>query len=673
MKQVDIIMDSGAFSVYTKGEVIDMDAYIEYIKEWKRYLTAYVALDVIGDAEGSFKNWIIMKEAGLDPIPIYHLHEPTELLYRYMKLTNYIGVGGVASRMTARNNKILFDNFWRRVVDEEGMPKVKVHGMGITDVDVMTRYPWFCMTEEDHQVLTKYGWKVREELKVGEEILAFDNGRAEWQKIEAIPTFAVENISMCHLHNRNFEAFVTEDHRWNSVRLIGRKKDRFEYKFKKTSELNGTDLIPRVCETYEFPEISPFSDEQICLLAWFWTDGSIKKRPRYKNDSILIYQSERGNHRKCVIIRKLLQRAGEKFCESKSKKDQLIHFELYGDISKWLLSIAPNKVLPNNLPTLLTKRQTKLFVKHSMLGDGYKTQLVRTKGCAISVSREVKKENLNILRVMYLLLGIPTSLSFGTGNYTTMQTSSVKRVYVQKLRREKFTYTGNIWCVQVPSKAFFTKCKDNIYVTGNSIDSSTWLMCSRRGILIAPKFKDGKPNPLKAKRIEVSTKSPHRKEYGTHIENISPLQRTTLLNYIHGRGFKMGSSHRDENGVTLDKENGREDIIERGLSNYYIDRDYFNLDFFIQLERALPDWPWSWPSEKLSFQPSIFDTPVDYTAIESKRFRKCRTKIYLAGEGVKEKEAFEVIQAKGSPYRRMLSYPFRKTKGLRDILPLIKN
>jgi len=345
MNKVDIIVDSGAFSVFTKGKVIDMDAYITYIKKWEKYLTAHIVLDVIGDAEGSMTNYKIMRDAGLNPIPIYHLHEPEEYLYEYMRMTDYIGVGGVASRMTARNNKILFDSFWKKVVDKNGLPKVKVHGMGITDVDVMTRYPWA------------------------------------------------------------------------------------------------------------------------------------------------------------------------------------------------------------------------------------------------------------------------------------------------------------------------------------SLDSSTWLMTSRRGILIAPKFENGKPNPFKAKRIEVSTKSPHRQHYGQHIENLSKFQRDKLLGYIHSLGFKMGTSRRDKNGVTLNKENGREAIIEKGLSNNYIQRDYFNLNFFLELEKALPDWPWSWPNEKISQQLSVFDTPITTNDVPGRRFRKTRTRIYLAGEGVKEADTFEVVKSKGCVYRRMLSFPFRKVKGLKDIVP----
>ena len=51
MNRIKWFLDSGAFSAFTQGAEIDIQEYIEFIKEHKDYLEAYANLDVIGDAE----------------------------------------------------------------------------------------------------------------------------------------------------------------------------------------------------------------------------------------------------------------------------------------------------------------------------------------------------------------------------------------------------------------------------------------------------------------------------------------------------------------------------------------------------------------------------------------------------------------------------------------------
>jgi hypothetical protein len=347
---VDILMDSGAYSVMTKGEEINIDKYIQFIKDCGTNITAAISLDVIGDGDETYSRWKYMQRKGVETIPTYHLSTDVKFLERYIEETDYVGIGGVAGVTTSRTAREAFNMLWREVLtDSDGFPLVKIHAMGITDVTILTDFPFY------------------------------------------------------------------------------------------------------------------------------------------------------------------------------------------------------------------------------------------------------------------------------------------------------------------------------------SIDSSTWLMTSRRGIIIIPGLDSKEPDYLQAKRVEVSSKSPHRKKRGQHLENLGEMQKEMIMNFITEKGFIIGSSKQNEFGETLNNEKGKEDIIERGLCNDWFPRDCININFFLNLEERLKSWPWSWPSKKTSYQLQLTSAYDSNIAVPKRNFPKGKTRIYLAGEGVKEYDIFSYIRGAGfTNYRRMLAYPFRKAKVLKDFNPLFE-
>jgi hypothetical protein len=599
MNKVNLFLDSGAFSAFTKGATIDIQEYIAFIKENLDVIETYANLDVIGDPAGTLNNQKIMEASGLKPLPCFHYGEDIDYLEYYLSKYDYLALGGMVPISTGDLIPWLDSLFGEYICGPDGMPRIKIHGFGLTSLKLMMRYPWYCMTEEDHEVLTKQGWKSRSTLVIGEEILAFDQGKAIWQKVEEIPTFQVSNQEIIRLSNRNFDARITSNHRW----LVSNMNKRdINYKQKTTDTLLAGDCINRVGK-YDFPIIPIYTNEQISLLAWFWTDGTIKKRPKYKNDNVVIYQSERANAEKCALIRKALLNSQESSCESKAT-DGTVSFELYGKISKWILSIAPNKELPIELAFSLTKEQAQLFIDHSVLADGTISGLKRTRGFEFCVKKESKQKSFEIIRIICLLLGIPTSIYHSKDKYMGLRSSSVNHIYVNQLKKERIIYTGNLWCVKVAAGAFFTKCNNKIYVTGNSVDSASWVMTGRMGSVLVPKRGDYLVDPFK---VAVSDRSPSKGEAGKHFKTFSPMEQDIITEYLDHKGYKIGSSEfRFENKnykpvagerwhgpARSDSQREVELVIEPGLSNDYMQRDELNIIYFLDLEAALPAWPWA--------------------------------------------------------------------------------
>ena len=154
--QISLFLDSGAFSAFTKGINIDIQAYISFIKEHKEYIDIYANLDVIGDAEKSLENQKIMEEAGLSPIPCFHLNEDFSYLKYYVENYGYIALGGIAQAGPAAQPWM--DQCFEMFCDNKGYPKCKVHGFAVTSLRLMLRYPWFSVDSTSWVMTSRMGF-----------------------------------------------------------------------------------------------------------------------------------------------------------------------------------------------------------------------------------------------------------------------------------------------------------------------------------------------------------------------------------------------------------------------------------------------------------------------------------------------------------------------------------
>lgn len=156
IEKLHLILDSGAFSAWSKGKVIDIDAYIDFVKKNQASIAHCVNLDVIPgqrgkkrtqddvekSAEQSFKNWQYMRSKGVESIPVFHEGERFEHLDRYVEEgATYIGISPMADHPTPVIRRWL-DQVFTRITDEKGKPLIKTHGFGVTGFDIMLRYPW---------------------------------------------------------------------------------------------------------------------------------------------------------------------------------------------------------------------------------------------------------------------------------------------------------------------------------------------------------------------------------------------------------------------------------------------------------------------------------------------------------------------------------------------------
>lgn len=157
--KVELFLDSGAFSAYTQGVEIDIQEYITFVKEHEDVLTVYANLDAIGDAVKTLENQRTMEAAGLHPLPCFHIGEDLSYLDLYIAEYDYIAIGGMLAIGTGRAEVArVLDRLWaERICGADGMPKVKVHGFGLTSLRLMLRYPWYSVDSTSWVITGRMG------------------------------------------------------------------------------------------------------------------------------------------------------------------------------------------------------------------------------------------------------------------------------------------------------------------------------------------------------------------------------------------------------------------------------------------------------------------------------------------------------------------------------------
>lgn len=154
---IDVFLDSGAFSADSQKAPINVWDYMAYINENFEYISTYVVLDVIGNAEETWKNQALMESEGLNPLPVYHVEDPIECLYKCLEY-DYFALGGMAGGIGHAARIAFLDKCFEIICDSKGnLPRSRIHGFGIMSPDLIVRYPFFSVDSSSWVAYTQYG------------------------------------------------------------------------------------------------------------------------------------------------------------------------------------------------------------------------------------------------------------------------------------------------------------------------------------------------------------------------------------------------------------------------------------------------------------------------------------------------------------------------------------
>lgn len=140
---VKIFLDSGAFSAYTQGVKINLKDYCAYIHRNADIIDVCSVLDSVGDPKQTLLNQQQMESEGVHPLPCYHYGEPENYLERYIAEYDYITIGGMVP-ISKPQLRLWLDRIWSEYLcDDNGKARLKVHAFGMTNLELMARYPWY--------------------------------------------------------------------------------------------------------------------------------------------------------------------------------------------------------------------------------------------------------------------------------------------------------------------------------------------------------------------------------------------------------------------------------------------------------------------------------------------------------------------------------------------------
>ena len=158
-----LFIDSGAYSMWTKGVTINVDEYINWLNERADYLDLFGQVDAIpGTKEGgatqkevrdaaqkTWENYLYMRSKLKKPeglLYTFHVGEPKEFLEQALEWTDengkhipYIALGGMVGK-TAQTRRHFMEMCFK-IIRNSSNPNVKVHAFGMTSKDLLGEFP----------------------------------------------------------------------------------------------------------------------------------------------------------------------------------------------------------------------------------------------------------------------------------------------------------------------------------------------------------------------------------------------------------------------------------------------------------------------------------------------------------------------------------------------------
>ncbi len=206
---VRMILDSGAFSVWSQGSTVDLHAYLEFCHKHPD-TTYFVSLDVIPgrpnnkasltkDAieEACRQGWrnyksMIAELPKEKVIPVFHQNDDFKWLDKYLNFgAPYIGISPANDSRTnsiqikrrgliqqPQNTKTEWMERVRPFIfDKAGRPIVKTHGFAVTSYPLMKYWEWYSVDSASWKLVGAWGGIYYPKLKDGH----WDFGQVPWQ------------------------------------------------------------------------------------------------------------------------------------------------------------------------------------------------------------------------------------------------------------------------------------------------------------------------------------------------------------------------------------------------------------------------------------------------------------------------------------------------------------
>jgi hypothetical protein len=94
-ENIELLLDSGAFTAKNSGEVIRLDDYCGFLDDWGDKIFRYLALDVVGDPKATDANLKQMLRRGYNPVPVHVLGDDQRRMDELFEYSDYVALAGL--------------------------------------------------------------------------------------------------------------------------------------------------------------------------------------------------------------------------------------------------------------------------------------------------------------------------------------------------------------------------------------------------------------------------------------------------------------------------------------------------------------------------------------------------------------------------------------------------
>ena len=347
-------------------------------------------------------------------------------------------------------------------VDTLLAPFVKVDNMSYKEVKqciqslvfgLNTPSRWGCVSTNT-EVLSENGFKRYDELKEGDRIYTFKDGRLELNTVNKV---VIKEFSgkLHSYRGRNYTQTVTPDHR-----VLVRKHNSNECVIKRSEEIFNVKTPYALPLSFNSSEINnnELNDDLITLAAMVYTDGSFDFRNGVIH-KVTIYKSPNrfGNEELSSILNSL----GLKYSFDCKDGDfgKVNKYTLYGDSARFIVDLCGNKTSIDSKFLKMSKSQAELFLHIWASFDGDEDNQL------CQYDNDVIRDQLQQIAVLSGRCSYIVKDKLKSGN-TTNYVKIRKVTSIYPTSREEVDYSGIVWCPSVDNGTAVFRENGCVFISG---------------------------------------------------------------------------------------------------------------------------------------------------------------------------------------------------------------
>ena len=332
----------------------------------------------------------------------------------------------------------------------------------------------FACADAETEALTTTGWKQYSDISAGDTIATYNTTtqRCEWNEVEALAVYPVENQDMVRFKGRSIDQMLTPNHRVLMQTRAGVKD------VKRADAILPSHSLPLAAPWAGSHK--PFSPALAALIGWYVSEGHSKGY-----GAVEIYQSESANPGHCETIRNLLMEVGADYTEYqrtrewRGRESQETTWHIIGPVAQSILTLCPHKQLPHDV---LEWDDTTLSALWDALinADGHRRENGRES--FIQKGRGL----IDQVQAVATRLGFSTTLTLRHADDNIWTLYRGERQWRQPRTASgslvgSTTYTGIVWCPNTANGTWVARRNGRVFITGNTFPDELPRRCILAG------------------------------------------------------------------------------------------------------------------------------------------------------------------------------------------------